>query len=265
MANTKIKELPNYDLIRAFQTKRVKQLNDFYIEVELTIKGLVEFQKKLAAGDQKQLYAVPRMKGGKTKVLRKRSDILNYIDRRVSYSEYAQSLVFIVAIAEDYIADVIFAILMAYPKKILISAKGNEGERAVDLKALIEKNDLEEILSDQATSRLNEVMYASPTQYGAYFQKVTGFSLGDQLSEYVELKATRDLLVHNDGIVNDIYREKAGTLARGNIGTRINVDAEYFEKSVRLLKNISSAIYRGLLDKYGKSSPFAEAVNRHIQ
>lgn len=264
MATSKVKNLPNYDLIRGFQMRRVKQINDFFIEVQLTINGLIALQEKLAHGDQKLTYTVPGMKGGQKTVPRKTSDILNYIDRRVSYSQYAQSLVFVVAIAEDYIGDIIFAILMAYPKKILVSAKGNEGELSVDLKTLIDKGDLEAILVDRAKSRLNEVMYASPTQYAVYFEKITGFSLGDNLSAYVELKATRDLLIHNDGIINEIYLEKVGGLARGAAGTRIIVDTDYFEKSVRLLKNISSAIYRGLLDKYGASAQFANSVGRYI-
>ncbi|MGV3652408.1 MAG: hypothetical protein ACO1OK_13370 [Devosia sp.] len=264
MATNKLKNLPNYDLIRGFQMRRVKQINDFFIEVQLTIDGLIALQEKLAQGNQKQTYTVPGINGGKRKVPRKTSDILNYIDRRVSYSQYAQSLVFVVAIAEDYIGDIIFSILMAYPKKILVSAKGNEGERSVDLKTLIDEGDLEAILIYQATSRLNEVMYASPAQYAVYFQKITGFSLGDHLSAYVELKATRDLLIHNDGIINEIYLEKVGDRARGVVGDRIIVDADYFEQSVRLLKKISSTIYRGLLDKYGVSAQFAESVGRYI-
>jgi hypothetical protein len=261
---SKVKELLNYGLIRGFQQRRVKQLNDFYIEVSLTIESLTALRNELSQATEKKKYVVPKMRGGQRTVSRKPEDVLLHLNQRVTYSEYAQSLVFVVAIAEDYITDIILAILMAYPRKILISAKGNDGARAVDLKAIIEKGDVEAILREEAMSRLNEVMYASPAQYAAYFEKVTGFGLGSHLGEYIELKATRDLLVHNDGTINDIYLGKAGASARGSAGQKIAVDTAYFEHSVRTLKNISSTIYRGLLDKYGDSAEFSQSVRKHL-
>lgn len=264
MKGTKIKDKLNYDLFRGFQTQRIKKINDFYIEVQLTIDALISLQSELSSSEHKRSYLVPGIKGGQKSVLRRTTDILNYIDRRVSYSEYAQSIVFIVAIMEDYISDVLLSILMAYPRKILVSAKGNQSEYSVNLRDVIDSKGIEDILFNRAQSRINEAMYASPKQYAAYFEKVTGFDLGPNLDTYIELKATRDLLVHNEGIINQIYLGKAGALARGEKGTSIVVDAIYFEKSVRALKNISSSIYRGLLEKYGDSREIAQAVKLYL-
>lgn len=264
MAPSPIKSLPNYDMIRRMHQVRIKQFNDFFIEVHLTVTGLSELQQKISKMESSQTYPVPNMRGGRKNVRRKTVDVLNYLDKRISYSEYAQSLVFIIAIAEDYLSDIILAVLMAYPKKVLISAKGNEGDRTVSLREIIEKADVDRLIFEQAQSRLNEIMYASPAQYSSYFENVTGFTLGEPLPEYIEMKATRDLLIHNDGYINEIYIAKAGKLARGKLHEQITVDVDYFDRSVRLLKNISSNIYRGLLDKYGESSQFAEAVSKYL-
>ncbi|MDQ1902826.1 hypothetical protein RAH32_20635 [Paracoccus sp. WLY502] len=260
MAKMKIKELPNYDLIRRLHMSRIKQINDFFIEVELTIDALKSFQKDMLSRDSKADYSVPKMNGGVRTVKRNTSEVLNYIDHRIAYSQYAQSLVFIVARVEDYITDVLLTMLLAFPRKILISIKGNESSKNVDLKTIIEKNDIDTLIFDQAKMRINEALYASPKQYADYFTKVCGFDLGPHLQNYIEMKATRDLLVHSEGVVNAIYLEKAGELARGKNGEIVPIDAEYFESSVRDMKNMSSTIYRGLLNKYGDSTEFSQSV-----
>lgn len=262
MAKSKLKELPNYDLIRRLHMSRIKQINDFFIEVELTIDALKLFQKDIASKDIKAGYFVPKMDGGVRTVKRNTSEVLNYIDHRIAYSQYAQSLVFIVARVEDYITDVLLAVLVAFPKKIIMSAKGNESSKSVDLKTIIEKNDIDALIFDQAKMRINEAIYASPKQYADYFSKVCGFDLGQHLQSYIEMKATRDLLVHNDGIINAIYLDKAGTLARGKDGESVPINSEYFENSVRNIKNMSSNIYRGLLSKYGESKEFSQSMAR---
>lgn len=260
MAKIKTKDLPNYDLIRRLHMARIKQINDFFIEVELTIDSLKSFQKDMLSRDSKFGYSVPKMDGGVRTVERKTSEVLNYIDHRIAYSQYAQSLVFIVARVEDYITDVLLAVLTAFPKKILISIKGNEASKNVDLKMIIEKNDIDALIYDQAKMRINEALYSSPRQYADYFTKVCGFDLGSHLQSYIEMKATRDMLVHNDGVVNAIYLEKAGALARSKNGEIVPINAEYFESSVRNMKNMSSTIYRGLLNKYGDSTEFSQSM-----
>lgn len=262
--STTIKKLPNYDLIRKFQAKRIKQINDFFIEVNLTISALGAFKKLVSDSPRIRSYTVPKTTIGTKNVYRNKEEIIQYIDRRINYSEYAQSLVFAVAIAEDYLQDIMFFVLIAFPKKLLISAKGNEGDRSISLKDIIDKENIEDIVVDQALLRIHEVMHASPSQYSMYFEKVVGFNLGENVARYVEIKATRDLLIHNDGLINEIYIAKAGKFARGDINERISVDSQYFEESVRNLKNISSTIYRGLMDKYGDSAPFAKAVSSYI-
>lgn len=140
------------------------------------------------------------------------------------------------------------------------SVKGNDGAPNISLKDLISINDIDQVISNEIDIRLTDVAHASPAQYAIYFEKVAGFGLGPYLDTYIELKATRDILVHNDGVINAVYTRKAGNNSRGSEKTKIVIDAEYFEGSIRTLKNITSAIYRGLLKKYGESQSFANAA-----
>lgn len=262
MAKKKIKELSNYDLIRGIHMGRIKQLNDFFIESQLTIDALLLLRDGLLSKGSRGKYSVPKMDGGSRVVERKTSDVLISIDHRVSYSHYAQSLVFAIAKAEDYISSVLLSILLAFPRKILISAKGNESGRSVELKSIIEKGDLESVLFEEARIRLADIMYASPAQYISYFQKIAGFELGNHTQAYIEMKATRDLLVHNEGIINELYISKSGNLARGKIGEPVPVDDAYFEGCVSVLKSMTSTIYRGLIEKYGDSETFSKSARK---
>ena len=49
--------------------------------------------------------------------------------------------------------------------------------------------------------------------------------------KYIEIKTTRDILVHNKGVANDIYVSKAGTHARVEPGKWLPVNTIYFLES----------------------------------
>lgn len=49
--------------------------------------------------------------------------------------------------------------------------------------------------------------------------------------KYIELKATRDIHIHNAGYANDIYLAKAGPLSRVKSGTYLPVTVQYFLQS----------------------------------
>jgi hypothetical protein len=72
--------------------------------------------------------SVPSMKGKDIIISRKYEDIINVIKARIEYKEFVQSLIFAITLTESYIAEILLIILIAYPKKILISHKGNESQ-----------------------------------------------------------------------------------------------------------------------------------------
>jgi hypothetical protein len=62
------------------------------------------------------------------------------------------------------------------------------------------------------------------------------------INQLIELKASRDLIVHNDGNINKKYMDKAGLLARGELGDAINITNEYFGNSLSTIKSIIGQI-----------------------
>lgn len=70
--------------------------------------------------------------------------------------------------------------------------------------------------------------------------------------QFFEIKATRDLIVHNSLLVNELYRKKAGALARGELGDRLKVKKDYFEACLSAMKKLSGTIEKRTREKHGK-------------
>ena len=95
------------------------------------------------------------------------------------------------------------------------------------------------------------LFYARPSAQFEYLEKVTSVVLDDELKDkWIENKATRDLIVHNSGLINKLYIKKSGNSARGKEGDRIVVDKQYLEASMANMKSligkICSQIQKGL-------------------
>jgi len=88
--------------------------------------------------------------------------------------------------------------------------------------------------------RLHAVSYARPADYLRFLQHVAHITTNDDaFAEYVEIKATRDIIVHSAGIANSIYTTKVGPKARVDAGVRPPMDADYFDHCVATVKRIS--------------------------
>lgn len=60
----------------------------------------------------------------------------------------------------------------------------------------------------------------------------------DEIERFAEMKAARDLLIHNSGIVNKTYLDKAGPKARYTAGDQVMIDRPYFNDCWALAKKL---------------------------
>jgi hypothetical protein len=67
-----------------------------------------------------------------------------------------------------------------------------------------------------AELELNELKYDCPNGWFDYLGKIVNLACpaNDEIERIAELKAARTLIIHNSGILNKIYVDKAGTEAR---------------------------------------------------
>ena len=99
---------------------------------------------------------------------------------------------------------------------------------------------------------LNELKYDRPKAWFDYLNKVVklGCPTEDEIERVAEMKSARDLIIHNSGIVNAIYLDKAGPKARYALGDNVVIDRAYFEDcwvlAKRLVDDIAAAAKRHL-------------------
>jgi len=132
----------------------------------------------------------------------------------------------LVTIMETLMNDVLKSILIEYPNKI-------PSKKKIDVACVLSSNSIEQAKLIIVEGILNEIAYKSPKDYAGEFENYTGVNLLENpvFHKYIELKATRDIHIHNGGIANDIYLGKAGVSARVKSGQYLPVTIQYFLSS----------------------------------
>ena len=150
---------------------------------------------------------------------------------------------------EGFLQDTISLCLHFDNRRIKTPVQGIDHVRKIEVTDIIDSSNKIELISLIIERELTKIFYAGPDKQKEYFDKVLGVNIVDELwNNWTENKATRDLIVHNKGIINKIYIAKVKENSRGKIGEQIKVDKVYFDKSLADLKsligNISSTLKR---------------------
>ena len=83
-------------------------------------------------------------------------------------------------------------------------------------------------------------MFGKPTEYLNAAAKVLGIKNDPKIvDDYIEIKASRDIIVHNSGTINRLYVDKAGLKGRGNVGEALKIDYQYFRSVIEVVKRLS--------------------------
>ncbi|WP_424361460.1 hypothetical protein [Methylocystis parvus] len=258
------KQKLNYDPIRKRHERRIKQINDIFIETRLSIGGLKRQLLKYEGHKQARIHiAVPSNGGKNANIQRKRSQIIGMLNQKIAHKEFMQSLVFAITVTESYVQDTLCLALTAYPHKLTVSPKGNKSESfCVDVKEIANTESLDNLISELARLRIRDVMYATPKSYMNYMNEVLSFTINDELlDKYIEMKATRDAYIHGDGTCNEIYIKKSGKMARVKVGERLPVDEDYLKNCLACMKEIFTEIYRGMMNHHGDSKKMQRAFD----
>lgn len=128
----------------------------------------------------------------------------------------------LVTMCEAWMTHVLRAILVYYPRKI-------PQKRQVSVSSILNARTIEEAHIAAADSFLHELTYLSPRDFAKQATSIIGFDISElaAFDKYAEIKATRDIWIHNLGVANDIYCSKAGSHARTKTGTNLPVTPAY--------------------------------------
>ncbi|MEP8732940.1 hypothetical protein ABKV75_21800 [Enterobacter hormaechei] len=108
----------------------------------------------------------------------------------------------LVSAFENYLIEMLALALKTHPHKI--------AKESVDLKKVIELS-REEIILFKANEYINQIMYKTPKDYLKSLSNILSLSeesISPAFNMYIEIKARRDLGVHNNWRKNEIYERK---------------------------------------------------------
>lgn len=168
-------------------------------------------------------------------------------------SDYIIKGLFTLVIAhfETMLSDFSKKVLQFYPQKLSIIKKENI---ALSVNNLNNGELIEQIIDNE----INRIFYSNLNEQIRILQDISGVQINSNILDIdnlIEIKETRNLLLHNNLIVNDLYLNKTKGVKRAHKkGDVINIDKEYFEKSILHILRILEDITNQVRDKYQHNS-----------
>ncbi|KNZ34495.1 MAG: hypothetical protein AD742_00150 [Methylibium sp. NZG] len=168
-------------------------------------------------------------------------------------------LVQLVTIVEALLGDVVRTVITRYPQKL-------GAKRTVSLQLVLEAQTLEDIHLRATDALLNDLSYKSPNEFAESFDSLLSINLLEcpAFHRYIEIKATRDIFIHNRGTANDTYARKSGSHAQAKVGRPLPVDIPYFLESYEYCLQLTEWL-ESELHEHWHSSELEDSRNRPSQ
>jgi hypothetical protein len=246
----------NGKLLRAPRDRTIRALNDLYVLAGLTAQSLLEMQERVREGELEDEieFEAPSSDRETTVVTRDVGELSKLLQVASASGVYQQSLVTAVAVAEDYLQSVLKQVLRWFPEKLKLNVEGRNTDKTIELDLVLRSSTVEDILDSAISKQLLSIFYGSPDRYFQYIESILSVKIEKELKDsFAEIKATRDIIVHNSGIANEVYAEKAGTKARSQPGKLLKNDKAYFGTAIKVMKKLCITIFSQALKKFGNS------------
>ena len=165
----------------------------------------------------------------------------------------------LVAIIEALMGDVLRKVILTFPKKI-------GSKRMIKSSLILAASSIEEIHLQAVDSVINELTYKSPRDFAEECKNLLSINLLEcpPFHNYMEIKATRDIYIHNQGVANDIYVQKASSHSRVKSGEFLPIDTVYFLEAYESCLQITEWLENSLHEVW-HSSEFEEYKARRSQ
>lgn len=137
----------------------------------------------------------------------------------------------LVSLFEEFV----FAFLMEYYTACPESLKNKQ----LKLAMVLEHSSTDGIVRTVVEHHLREMSYQGLDEWFAAVEKIAAIGCPDAVTieRLKEAKASRDVLVHNKGVVNALYVERSGNVARFNSGEALEVPEPYLREMHAMLRN----------------------------
>ncbi len=238
--------------VYSLQNQIVRELNNAHIFLEqaqpLLAGAKAKYEKSKSKADRR--YYVPFV--GRTKFA-KRTDA----ELKAIYNEYISTGLFEAFLIrslsqfESFLGNVLLEFLVRYPLRITERVQGIPACPDVPVRQLVGATDTDCLLQWALSEHIMNVFRQRPSVYMAYVVRLLGIKDDASFLDYYEIAATRDLIVHNGGVINSLYLDKAGKKSRGKLGQKVVVGRAYYYEATAHMKKVAGAIKRDVEKKYG--------------
>lgn len=154
-------------------------------------------------------------------------------DRRLQPYLRSQLFIALVAELEDFLGSLLHLVIRHYPKKI--------SERTIKIDRLVDLG-LSSAIEEAIDRAVHELFFAKPQQYRdavLNFLSADSQLIADFWPAYVEMKARRDIGIHNDWKRNPLYDQKISEVGlSAPLENFLGVGDEYFENAVLVAKSM---------------------------
>jgi len=154
-----------------------------------------------------------------------------------------------VSLFEDFFFDLLRCWLAAYP--------GSLSKKQVEMGAVLKALDKSAIVLTVVDKELNKLKYERLADWFGYLERLTnlGSPTADEIEQLAEIKASRDILVHNNGIANATYVSKGGSRARYNDGEKLDIPEQYHRASWETINNVVRDVSAAAIGKVRHTHP----------
>ena len=226
------------------KSEKQKFINDTFLWARLARDAVDKLP------DSDFFFLVPSTKTrGELKTLT-RTNIKASKDRILRKDIYNSAFIYMVASVEDYLSKIMTWILRCDSQRIKCTIPGVSFTQQVPVTDLVDMNK-DDILRDIINQRVQGLFYASPAKQLEYFDKALDLRIDDEIwGKWIEIKARRDLWIHNAGIVNKTYINKTGDHKLCELEEEAIIEDDYFRKSISYLKSMIGQIDTGIRAQY---------------
>jgi len=223
--------------IGALRSNHQRTLNNVFIWSSFA-RGALDTAKDDSAFLNQKRFKVPSNVRGK-EVERTAEELREIAANAVANEIYYSVFVYVVAQVEVFFGDVLFEILSFDNRRLKTRVKGINHISNIEVSEVIDAPSREDLVAGIIQKELTSLFYASPALQMEYFQSVAGVSVPKDLTnEWLEIKATRDIIVHNSGVANAVYLKKSDPIARAKDGELLPMDEKYFGKAIASMKSL---------------------------
>jgi hypothetical protein len=223
--------------------ERVDEAREFYIHSRQAwrlVQGLARKGRPVGIVDRATKRQLP------TEDLKARTE--KYVGIRLNGSIFKD----LSSLLEDWMLGLIRLWLTAYPEDLDLHfdpatglRRGKKHEEVqIPLSRLLHLRDCNAILDGLVDRVVRDLTYERPERWFRYIDSRIALGCPDtaQRQKLAEMKAARDCLEHNRGMINRDYISKAGTAARYAEGDLVQIDEPYLMECFALLRDVTVAM-----------------------